>query len=191
MFRLLLLAIFTATLTYNFMPDPTHLDASKFSAITAVLTLFVTLMLSFFLSSSVSRWISCVSGFLDLFNSIRNLAMQLHALGVEKERIDLCLRYGVLSAKFLIHELRCLQLNDEQKQRAKVALWKSLKKGKNAIHDKEKVAVEHLGDKPGQMWTWVDSLIGRMAMDGDIPPMASPTYGRIMNLAQSAQHGLR
>jgi len=41
------------------------------------------------------------------------------------------------------------------------------------------------------MWVWVGSLIGRMALDGDVPPMPSPTYGRIMNLAQAAQGGLR
>jgi len=30
-----------------------------------------------------------------------------------------------------------------------------------------------------------------MALDGDVPPMASPTYDRIMNLAHAAQGGLR
>merc|ERR1740117_2665868 len=38
---------------------------------------------------------------------------------------------------------------------------------------------------------WVTSLVGRMAQDGSIPPMPSPTYGRIMGLAQSAHGGIR
>lgn len=41
------------------------------------------------------------------------------------------------------------------------------------------------------MWMWVASLIGRLAQDGWIPPMASPTYGRIMNLGQNAHAGIR
>jgi len=36
------------------------------------------------------------------------------------------------------------------------------------------------------LWTWVASLIGRMAQNGEIPPMPSPTYGRILNIVQQA-----
>merc|ERR1719491_1361050 len=43
----------------------------------------------------------------------------------------------------------------------------------------------------GNMWMWVATLVGRMAQDGEIPPMASPTYGRIMNLCQNAHAGIR
>merc|ERR1719160_2267432 len=46
-------------------------------------------------------------------------------------------------------------------------------------------------DPPGMMWMWVAALIGRISQDGWIPPMASPTYGRIMNLCQSAHGGIR
>jgi len=46
-------------------------------------------------------------------------------------------------------------------------------------------------DPPGMMWMWVAALIGRLAQDGWIPPMASPTYGRIMNLAQNAHGSIR
>eukprot|EP00440_Ansanella_granifera_P040243 gb/GFBE01043649.1/.p1 GENE.gb/GFBE01043649.1/~~gb/GFBE01043649.1/.p1 ORF type:complete len:138 (+),score=12.30 gb/GFBE01043649.1/:1-414(+) len=34
-------------------------------------------------------------------------------------------------------------------------------------------------------------MIGRLAQDGWIPPMATPTYGRIMNLCQSNHAGIR
>jgi predicted membrane chloride channel (bestrophin family) len=194
MTRLMMLALFVGLLTYNFMPDPTLLDASKFSEITSVLSLFVTLMLSFFLSTSVKRWIECVSGFLELFNSIRNLSMQLHALGVQEQRSQMCLRYGVLSAHFLVHELRCRKLAPDKVPAANSAMWQYLESGPSEytrLEPGEREILEQLSDRPGQMWVWVGSLIGRMALDGDVPPMPSPTYGRIMNLAQAAQGGLR
>merc|ERR1740121_2635446 len=46
-------------------------------------------------------------------------------------------------------------------------------------------------DPAGMVWIWVASLVGRMSQDGWIPPMASPTYGRIMNLVQYAHGGIR
>lgn len=192
--RLLTLAIVIGVLAYNFIPDPTLLDASKFSEISRMLSLFVTMMLAFFLSTSVNRWIHCVTGFLNLFNAVRNLAMQLHTLGVPRERIDICMRYGVLSAKFLVHELRIRKLPADKQKVATEALWKHLESGPSqytTLLPEERKILEPIADKAGQMWIWVGSLVGRMAMDGDVPPMASPTYGRIMGLAQSAQEGLR
>merc|ERR1719420_185859 len=41
------------------------------------------------------------------------------------------------------------------------------------------------------IWTWVASLVGRMAQDGDIPAMHTPTYGRILGLVQAAHGGIR
>jgi len=192
--RLMMLATVIAVLAYNCIPDPTLLDASKFSEISRMLSLFVTMMLAFFLSTSVNRWIHCVTGFLNLFNSVRNLAMQLHTLGVPRDRIDICMRYGVLSAKFLVHELRIRKLSSEKQTEATDTLWKHLESGPSqytTLLPEERKILEPIGDKAGQMWIWVGSLVGRMAMDGDVPPMASPTYGRIMGLAQSAQEGLR
>jgi predicted membrane chloride channel (bestrophin family) len=192
--RLMTLALVIAVLAYNVIPDPTLLDASKFSEISRMLSLFVTMMLAFFLSTSVNRWIHCVTGFLNLFNSVRNLAMQLHTLGVPRERIDICMRYGVLSAKFLVHELRIRKLPADKQKEATQALWKHLESGPSpytTLLKQEQEILEPINDKAGQMWIWVGSLVGRMAMDGDVPPMASPTYGRIMGLAQSAQEGLR
>merc|ERR1719214_520373 len=55
----------------------------------------------------------------------------------------------------------------------------------------ETAQLRPLSDHAGLLWIWIGSLIGRMAQDGEIPPMASPTYGRIMNLAQEAHNGIR
>merc|ERR1712048_1510300 len=46
-------------------------------------------------------------------------------------------------------------------------------------------------DHAAIIWIWVGLLLGRMAEDGEIPGMASPTYGRLMEEAQSAQAGIR
>jgi len=37
----------------------------------------------------------------------------------------------------------------------------------------------------------VASLIGRMSQDGEIPPMASPTYGRILEIVEMAYGSIR
>lgn len=46
-------------------------------------------------------------------------------------------------------------------------------------------------DPAAVIWVWVASIVGRLAQDGDIPPMPSPTYGRIMAHAEAAHHGIR
>merc|ERR1719321_918051 len=51
--------------------------------------------------------------------------------------------------------------------------------------------MQKVSDRAGLCWVWVASLLGRLAQDGDIPPMASPTYGRLITLAQVAQEGIR
>jgi hypothetical protein len=56
---------------------------------------------------------------------------------------------------------------------------------------KEADLLQTVDDPPGQMWIWVSSIIGRMANDGQIPAMQTPTYGRIMNIAQNAHSGIR
>lgn len=192
--RLLIVCISFAILAYIGVPDPTLLDVSSLSSMNAVLSAFVTLMLSFFLSSSVHRWVTCVDGLFSMFNSVKNYSMQLHALGVEDEKIMLAMRYSVLSATFLIHDLRCSRLDEDKAKVATGLLWEHLL-SKSSSHSNMDLAeieiLKHVDDKSAQMWVWVASHLGRMAKDGDVPPMASPTYGRLMSLVQAAQDGQR
>merc|ERR1719321_2260004 len=51
--------------------------------------------------------------------------------------------------------------------------------------------MQKVSDRAGLCWVWVASLLGRLAQDGDIPPMASPTYGRLITLAQVVNDGIR
>eukprot|EP00928_Gymnodinium_smaydae_P063296 TRINITY_DN46925_c0_g1_i1.p1 TRINITY_DN46925_c0_g1~~TRINITY_DN46925_c0_g1_i1.p1 ORF type:complete len:414 (-),score=31.10 TRINITY_DN46925_c0_g1_i1:285-1526(-) len=195
MMKLMLISICIAFMAYNLLPDPGLLDVSKFTGIVTVMSLFVSLMLSFFLSNAVSRWLKSVDGFEQIFNSIRMLSMQLHALGICQERLTLCLRYALMSAHFLIYDLSTVTLTKEKKDACLSQMWNTYVSAKSDyahITEKEHDVLErHSGDRPSQMWLWISTLLGRMAMDGQIPGMATPTYGRIMDLAQDAQEGIR
>eukprot|EP00931_Biecheleriopsis_adriatica_P116586 TRINITY_DN9220_c0_g5_i1.p1 TRINITY_DN9220_c0_g5~~TRINITY_DN9220_c0_g5_i1.p1 ORF type:complete len:227 (-),score=64.38 TRINITY_DN9220_c0_g5_i1:59-637(-) len=46
-------------------------------------------------------------------------------------------------------------------------------------------------DPSQTLWVWVTSLITRMSQDGEVPPMPTPTYGRVIALAEKAFNGIR
>ena len=50
--------------------------------------------------------------------------------------------------------------------------------------------LKDVADPCPHLWLWIASFMGRLACDGEIPPMASPTYGRIVALANAAQNAL-
>jgi len=230
---LLLSTLVVAALVFWCVPDPVAVKVSRFRKISTFLNVFVGLLLGFFLSSSMVRWYTCVNGFLELLDAIRNMQMQMYALGASEERIETLQRYGVLSA-WLLHELLHVSaLPAEEQKEATAEMWKRLevmsrqsgrmqeaspntpgrtlrsRRGWTSSKEEAKhfgfdevpsnawlvpqeiTMLKNVDDPPGMIWMWVGSLIGRMAQDGEIPPMASPTYGRIMNLAQDAHSGLR
>lgn len=191
--KLLLIAFVVGWAAFVLVPDPTLLDASRFSGITAILSLFVSLMLSFYISSSVSRWLICVGGFEDLFNAIRVVSMQLRAINVRRDRTRLCLRYAVLSAYFLIHDLDVMRSPDEVKRTKWTAFKQKLLTGPpySKVFPEELELLEDCHDRPSQMWLLISKLFGRMAADGDIPTTATAAFARLMGLAQYAQEGMR
>lgn len=168
-------------------------DPGRWSSVGTVLNVFVGLLISFFLTSSVSRWFGCVNGFFLLFNSIRYLQRQFHALGVRRDRVDLCIRYCVVSAWLLSFDLRHKLLAQSERYEARQCMWDELVNREerfSRLTPQEAKQLEDVSDAAGQIWTWVASLIGRMAQDHQVPPMASPTFGHIMSLSQRAQDGL-
>lgn len=201
MVRLIMLSLFVAVIVLLAVPDPVTLRTHKFTKISTFLNVFVGLLLGFFMSSSMNRWYSCASGFLELFDAIRNLQMQFFALGVEESKINLCIRYGVLSAHLLNMELHAEALPAGEKEAAARTMWENLKAPEgetesgsdrlNIMYPQERDVLEKVDDPSGLMWIWVGSFVGRLANDGDIPLMASPTYGRIIGLAQDAHGGIR
>lgn len=204
--QLIFVSIIVAFATYSMIDDAAEAKESKFAEINQFLQLFVALLLGFYLSSSVNRWYTCVDGFMKLFDSIRNMQMQFYALGVPQEQIYTCLRYGVVSAVMLSTEMQVRLLPKLEREKQMENMYSALVSaepprlalGEYAlITPSERNLLTALEDESvepslsGCMWIWVSSLIGRMAQDGEIPGMATPIYGRIMNLAMAAHAGIR
>jgi predicted membrane chloride channel (bestrophin family) len=184
------ISIFFAIMLWLFVPDPGSIDASKFSAISSFLKVFLAFLLGFFMASSVGRWTTTVKGFLGLFNAVRNMAMQMYALGVDNDKIDHVVRYGIVSCVFLVSELEMAVDPPPIRQAKAEMMWHHLKQ-RDLLSEEEGTILEPLADRASLIWIWVASKIGRLSQDGDIPPMNSGTYGRIMALCQSAQDGIR
>jgi len=127
--------------------------------------------------------------------------MQLVALGVPDQQSILMLRYAFASAWLLYGQLLLETKNGiEAKSAARALMYEKLNKklariditGNTVLLTESEIsALRNTRDPPGMMWMWVAAYIGRLAQDGLIPPMASPTYGRIMSLCEVAHGGIR
>eukprot|EP00440_Ansanella_granifera_P061836 gb/GFBE01067041.1/.p1 GENE.gb/GFBE01067041.1/~~gb/GFBE01067041.1/.p1 ORF type:complete len:416 (+),score=97.67 gb/GFBE01067041.1/:1-1248(+) len=199
--RLYCLSLVVAIVPPLLVHNPADLKASRLTAVSQFLNVVVGLLLGFFLTSSINRWYACVAGFLELLDAIRNLQMQFIALGVPKDQENHILRHAYASA-FLLYE----QLHYENKklsrtfceEKESAAMWEKVAKKPTAFCDGEPLLDEKTieilkdtRDPPSVLWTWAAAHIGRLAADGWIPAMPTPTYGRVMNLCQSAHAGIR
>lgn len=191
-----------ALIVLALVKDPGRLKPGKFRQISIFLSFFVALLLGFFLSSSMNRWFECTKGYLMLFDTIRNIQMQLQALGTDERWINLLLRYGVVSCHLLSLDLHAEIMPQSEKDEFLEKAWNQLAsetpdadpsiRGRwRCITSEEREVLEGVDDPSLMIWIWVGSIVGRMAQDGDVPPMQSPTYGRIMALAENAHVGIR
>merc|ERR1719247_2913250 len=55
----------------------------------------------------------------------------------------------------------------------------------------ERELLESVSNLPEQMWTLLSSLLGRMSQDGDLPPLASPSWLRMLAVCTEADDGIR
>mmetsp|Transcript_25911 Transcript_25911/g.49634 ORF Transcript_25911/g.49634 Transcript_25911/m.49634 type:complete len:442 (+) Transcript_25911:131-1456(+) len=175
-----------------FMPHAVLVKPEKLEKLGTFLNVFVGLLLGFFLASSMNRWYGCVNAFLELLDAVRSMQMQMTALGVSQERQSTLSRYGILSA-WLLHLSLCMESEDHKDVRDKTGkVWLILDKFRPdlALPQEKSKLMEHK-ESYALLWTWVASLIGRMSQDGEIPPMASPTYGRILHIVQQAYGSIR
>jgi hypothetical protein len=184
------------------VPDIVLVDAVKVEKLGSFLNVFVGMLLGFFLASSMNRWYGCVSAFLELLDAVRSMQMQMTALGVDPDRSETLSRFGILSAWLLHlslnlesdegHEGKSLNNSEGgQKDRA-VRIWQKLEQHRpQLVLPEEKEKLMQYSECYALLWTWVASLIGRMSQEGEIPPMASPTYGRILNIVQMAYSNIR
>jgi len=179
--------------------DPGKLKNHRFQKLSQFLNVFVGLLLGFFMSASVTKWWSCAEGFLALFDCIRCLQLQLLALGVPESDVNMVSRLGVLSCWILQMELHAeaVPVSERAIRRAEVLTnLMTTQSGLNhnpkyILLEKEKTAIQNLNDKPAQLWVWVFSYISKLAEDGVVPAMQTPTYNRLMSLAQQAFDAMR
>eukprot|EP00419_Tripos_fusus_P025027 CAMPEP_0172716566 /NCGR_PEP_ID=MMETSP1074-20121228/68809_1 /TAXON_ID=2916 /ORGANISM="Ceratium fusus, Strain PA161109" /LENGTH=398 /DNA_ID=CAMNT_0013541301 /DNA_START=64 /DNA_END=1260 /DNA_ORIENTATION=- len=187
-----MLLVTAVTIATASLPNAVLIDPDKLARLGSFLNVFVGLLLGFFLSSSMNRWYGCVNAFLELLDAVRSMQMQMTALGVSQERQSTLSRYGILSA-WLLHLSLCMESEDHKDVRDKTGkVWLILDKFRPdlALPQEKSKLMEHK-ESYALLWTWVASLIGRMSQDGEIPPMASPTYGRILNIVQQAYGSIR
>mmetsp|Transcript_83981 Transcript_83981/g.166768 ORF Transcript_83981/g.166768 Transcript_83981/m.166768 type:complete len:432 (-) Transcript_83981:95-1390(-) len=201
MLSLTLIGLVVGTLPGLFMADPSNLRASKFSRIAVFLNSLVCFMIGFYFSMCVARWFSCVDGFMEIFDAIRNLQMQMHALGVPDEDKHRCVRYAVLSPWLLSEGLRVngKQSLEEAEEHVK-ELWAGLVQYNEGLEEvdydylsvttQEERLLREVDDPATVVWVWVASILGRLAQDGILPPAVCSTYGRILENVQAAQHGI-
>jgi len=188
---LLLVSLCLGAVIFLLIPKPSSIDATKFLEIGSFLKVFLAFLLGFFMAGNVKRWMTMVKGFLGLFAAIRSLSLQLTALGVDIEKVQHVVRYSIVSTLSLASELEARSdPTPEVKQSRVDLLWVQLKQQRLLTEDEQKL-LELIDDKAIIIWVWTASLLNRLAADGDIPPMASPTYGRIMSLCNDAQAGIR
>jgi len=200
MARLCLVALVICILTLIVVPNPAVFKTAKFTAVSKFLNVVVGLLLGFFLSSSMLRWHSSVNGFLDLMDALRNLHVQFLALGVREEDLITVLRYGYGSAWLLYESLVCDTDHITKGSSDREGMWERISQ-KNAridptgqtkiLNEREIEVLKTVHDPSHILWTWIGVLLGGLAQDGWIPPMNSPTYGRIMNICQNAHAAIR
>jgi predicted membrane chloride channel (bestrophin family) len=197
-FRLLCLSILVAFIILLTIPNPAMLKTSKFQKIAVFLRVFVGLLLGFFLTSSVNRWFECTKGFLELFDAIRTLQIQLLAMGIPDKVRFKVVRYGVVSGWLLSMMLQIEGLSDDgDKLKALSEMYSSLRD--DAEEDPERgmeAASEHPeGDQNGG--TSSTSPIARpMKMDekggkmGDISQGVANRYTVLSNEEISTLQGV-
>lgn len=199
MLRLLLVTCTVCACTVLLVAHPGVQKVSKFTEVSKFLNVVVGLLLGFFLSNALSRWHTCVNGFLELLDAIRNLQMQLATLGAPEDKRFLCMRYAFASAWLLYgHLLLESHVGQDVKQERDI-MWQIIGLRKSPLEsegiplltESEIAFLKTTRDPPGIMFMWIGALIGRLAQDGWVPGMASPTYGRIMTLCQNGHAGIR
>jgi len=184
-----------------FTPYASLINTNTLTKLGAFMAVFIGFMLGFFVSSAIRRWYLSTEAFMTLLDSVRQLQMQLSALGVAEHYIKTVSRYGMLSSWLLnltlhmhCHYKPGQASEDEDHDDAEhlEELWTALDTLRpHLAKPHERAALMQLKDSYCLVWTWVASLIGRLAKDGEIPPMQSPTYGRILDLIQRAFVAIR
>jgi hypothetical protein len=191
--KLLGVSVLVAVLEFLLTPDPNGMDPTLFDKVGTMLNVFVGLLLSFFLTSNVARWVQIVNGFRTLFNSTRNLQLVLHAFGAKKEASDRVLRYCVLSARLVTYDMQRRMLPQAERPAALATMWEDLEARDqpfSKLMPEERAQLETAEDPSGLIWTWVMSMLGRMVEDGELPTWGAGSLGMVLMTATTAKKGM-
>lgn len=197
--KLLALATFVALMVLICVRDAEAFakEAKKFGQISRFLSTFVGLLLGFFMSTSVQRWWACAENFHKLCAAVRGLHIGLNSCGVPEEELKHILRYGVISAWILHMQLHVEAQSDHEQEDTLRRGWEHIRTGEGhdeefgQVTSEEMAVLRGVSDPPGALWMWIGSLLGSFAEDGLIPPLASPTYGRLMNIGLEGFNSIR
>lgn len=193
---LCLTAVSCCLLVLLFVDNPAELKVDRFNEVTKLLKVFVAFMLGLYVSASYNRFLSIVGGVFNLFNACKSMLTMAGTLGVPPSQRATLGRYGVLAVNLLSYEVQLMYMPREQV----VDKWKEafgeLQK-RQLFKGKERDMLESAllagaVDISQLVIIWVESYIAKLSIDGYIPAMPTPTYGRMMQVSVSeAQKGLR
>lgn len=191
MTKLVLLSIGVACFVCLTSLDPTSLRVREFRLIGTYLNVFVAFLLGLFMSINLQRWLNCVDSLCRAFEAIRGMQVQLHALGATEERIHHIMRYGVCACRLLTEKLYARSLASHDREEFVKAMWMDMQEGVYMLNKSEVQILSTKHEPSSLIWVWVGSILGRMAQDGEIPPMPSPTFCSLVADCQRAQDSLR
>lgn len=200
--KLLGLSLLVALLTLAVVQNPSALKIKKFQEISTFLRAFVGFLLGFFMASAVQRWWACAEGFQKVCTVVKALHLHMNAVGVPKEDMVNLLRYGVVSIWILHLQLHAEAEVPEEKMKMLMAEAEEdieqLEPEHDQLHpktlsrltDREFQALSKVRDPTSTLWMWIGSMIGHFSVKGVIPPLASPTYGRFIHLAEQGAEAI-
>merc|ERR1719198_2852754 len=99
-----------------------------------------------------------------------------------------------MSAWLLAYELKLSKLAKDKQAGAREQMWRVLASKETEFSRltlDEKEVLSKVQDAPTQLWVWVGSLVGRLAQDGHVPPMITPSFGRWFAICEDANLAIR
>lgn len=82
-------------------------------------------------------------------------------------------------------------LFDRRTRTSEEIKWDSNSKSIARLLPNETETLKQIIDPAQTLWVWITSLLSRLAADGEIPPIPTPTYGRVITMAEQAYTGIR
>jgi hypothetical protein len=186
----LTLVAITMGVLVNLYPKPQEIDPSGFRKIATFLKVFVAFLIGFYITQALGTWKATVAGYLKLCNAVRNTQNVLLVFGVDGMKAQHVVRYGALSVVMLTKELEFALLRKENKIMMEEAMFDELEEQGHITPD-ERHRLEMVHERAELLWVWIASYLAKLSEDGEIPPMATPSFGRVLQQAQGGEIGIR